>query len=232
MKGFLKAIFGLILIIFFIGVITFTIDNARIGTGKTPVASIKLFHHKDGGTKEYYGVGYKIIAYNKLNGYKKSHIGTYMLKYDDTLGEESELAALCKKSVEKMNEEKLKNTVEFNAKEIKNKDKFLLFIDAVAAKDPKRHELNFITKSKAGKDIKHTLIYENSEMFYTIDKRLDENASEIEKEALLTYEVEPLIKEKQSTDKKKTSFYIVNKLTEEDILLVEVLNEHLKLKGK
>lgn len=232
MKSFLRAIIGIVLIIFLIGIITFKIDNARISTGKTPIASIPLLHHKDGGTKEYYGIGYKIIGYNKLNGYKKYHIGSYNLQYDDTLGEESELADISKRNIEKMNEEKLKDTVEFKAKEIKNKDKFLSFIDDVAAKDVARHELNFITYTVEGKEIKHVLVYENNVMFYTIDKRLDEFAGELEKEAPLTYEVEPLIKVKQSEYKKKMSYYVVNKLTDEDILLVEVLSEHLKLKGE
>ena len=232
MKSFLKAIIGIILIIFFIGLITFTVDNARIGTGKTPVASILVHHHKDGGTKEYYGIGYKIIAYNKLNGYKKSHIGTYNLQYDSTLGEESELADISKQSIEKMNGEKLKDTVEFTSKEIKNKDKFLSFLDSVAEKDVKRHELNFITTTIEGDDIKHTLVYENNAMFYTVDRRSDKFAGEQERKAPLTYEVEALIKQKQSEDKKKNAFYVVNKLTEEDILLVEVLSEHLKLKGE
>lgn len=232
MKGFLKAIFGLILIIFFIGVITFLIDNARISIGKPPIASVKIFHHKDGGTKEYYGIGYKIIEYNKLNGYKKSHIGTYMLKYDSTLGEESELAILCKKSVEKMNEEKIKNTVEFNKKEIKNRDKFFNFIDMLKEKDLKRQELNFIVTTSKGDKTIHTLLYENEEMFYTVDKRKDRTASDVEKEAVLTYEVEPLIKIKDIENKKKTSFYVIHKLNAEEILLVEVPQEHLKIKEK
>lgn len=227
-KTFLKAIIGLVFMVIFLGLITFTIDNSRISTGKSPIVSILISTQNDGGTKKYYGIGYKIIAYNKLNGYNKSHIGTYNLQYDETLGEESELAKLCKESVNKMNKSKLKNTVEFNKKEIKNKDKFLLFIDAVTAKDIKRHELNFITKTKKGKEIKHTLIYENNEMFYTIDKRLDENANELEKEALLTYEVEPLIKEKQSEDKKRISFYVIKKSNAEDELLVEVPITQLK----
>ncbi len=231
-KGFLKTIIGLVFIVIFIGLITFTIDNSRISTGKDPIASIKMFHHKDGGTKEYYGIGYKIIAYNKLNGYKKSHIGTYRLKYDETLGEESELADLCKKAVEKMNENKLKDTVEFTAKEIKNKDKFLIFIDKITGKDLDKHELNFITKTKKGNEVKHTLIYENNKMFYTVDRRLDEEAEDIEKEAMLTFELEPLIKEQASEDKKRVAFYVINKQNAEEIFLVEVPKTHLEESNK
>ncbi len=232
MKSFLKGIIGIILIIFFLGIITYTIDNARISTGKTPIVSIPLVELKDGGTKEYYGIGYKIIAYNKLNGYKKYHIGSYKLEYDDTLGEESELADISKQNIEKINEKKLKNIVEFKAKEIKNKNKFLSFLDAVSAKDTKKHELNFINYTEEGKEIRHSLVYENNVMFYTIDRRLDDFAEELERETPLTYEVEPLIKVIQSKDKKKMSYYVINKLTDEEVLLVEVLSEHLKLKGE
>ena len=49
-----------------------------------PIFMIKINHYKDGGTKEYYGLGYKLIDYHLLNGYDKKHLGTWFMKYDST----------------------------------------------------------------------------------------------------------------------------------------------------
>lgn len=228
MKNFLKTVIGIILIFFFLGLITFLFDNTRAAANKRPLFVLKLEDLKDGGTKVYYGIGYKIIAYNKLNGYNKSHIGTYWLKYDDKLGEESELAKLSKENIEKMNQKKLKKVVEFTKKKIVNPDQFFIFLDMVEQKSERRHELNFITITKEGDKINHSLIYENQKMFYTIDRRKDKFATELEKESPITYEVEPLIKTKLTQDKKSTEFYVLNKLNGDEILLVIVPQSQLK----
>ena len=38
---------------------------------KTPVFAINTKIYKDGGSKEYTGLGYKVIKYNQLQGLKK-----------------------------------------------------------------------------------------------------------------------------------------------------------------
>ena len=47
-----------------------------------PFFVIPLKTHNDGGTKEYYGLGYKVIKYNQTRGRKDTVIGTWGLKYN------------------------------------------------------------------------------------------------------------------------------------------------------
>lgn len=58
---------------------------------KGPYFAIPTVHYKDGGTKEYMGLGYKVIKYNALQGRKGTVIGSWSLKYDN---EPLELTAL------------------------------------------------------------------------------------------------------------------------------------------
>lgn len=222
MKSFFRITFGIIVIVIFVAIITFIIDRIRATDGKKPIAAILVFQEKDGGTKQYYGLGYKVIAYNKLNGYNKIHIGTYFLKYDDKLGQDNELAECCRNNVLSMNKAKDKDIVVFTLKDIKNKDKFFTFVDAVDRKDPKRFDLKFITYTKEGDEIKQGLVYENESLFYTIDNSNDRFADEEKRNDLITYELEPLIKIKQTKDKKRTIFYSNHKMNNEEIILVQV----------
>lgn len=49
---------------------------------KGPFFAIKVATYKDGGTKVYYGLGYKVIKYNELEGRKDTVIGSWLMKYD------------------------------------------------------------------------------------------------------------------------------------------------------
>ena len=54
-------------------------------TSKTdagPFLAIKVKTHNDGGTKEYYGLGYKVIKYRVRNGRNTTVVGSWTLKYD------------------------------------------------------------------------------------------------------------------------------------------------------
>ncbi len=81
-----KRVIGVLILIILIGIIFFTIDNQRAINGESPMFCIQYSTQKDGGTKEYIGLGYKVIEYHKLNGYKKIQVGNIFLKYDSTLG--------------------------------------------------------------------------------------------------------------------------------------------------
>ena len=87
MKKSLKVI-GIVLgVIVILGIVFFVVDYNRVQKQEKPIFCIQnpAGIINDGGTVEYFGLGYKVIAYNKLNGYNKIHIGTYFLEYDDKL---------------------------------------------------------------------------------------------------------------------------------------------------
>ena len=81
MKKSLKVI-GIVLgVIVILGIVFFVVDYNRVQKQEKPIFCIQnpAGIINDGGTVEYFGLGYKVIAYNKLNGYNKIHIGTYFL---------------------------------------------------------------------------------------------------------------------------------------------------------
>ena len=49
---------------------------------KGPYFAINTATYKDGGTKVYHGIGYKVIKYNQLQGRRDMEIGTWSLKYN------------------------------------------------------------------------------------------------------------------------------------------------------
>lgn len=49
-----------------------------------PFFAIKTHTYKDGGTKVYHGIGYKVIKYNQTEGRKDKAIGSWNLKYNVT----------------------------------------------------------------------------------------------------------------------------------------------------
>ena len=89
MKSIWKKIFLLFLAIVIIAIVFFSVDLYRAKNGKSPIFCINYGTLKDGGSKEYIGLGYKVIVYHKLNGYKNMHIGTLFMKYDSNLGGDS-----------------------------------------------------------------------------------------------------------------------------------------------
>lgn len=88
MKKRLLVLFGIIITAILILSITFfMIDIKRVNNGELPIFAKKVATVNDGGTTEYMGIGYKVIDYNKLNGYNKIHVGSCFMKYDSSLGE-------------------------------------------------------------------------------------------------------------------------------------------------
>ena len=85
MKKKLLIILGFILVILIVaGFVTSYIDSARVRNSVEPKFTIKIVS-EDGKKVTYWGLGYKVIAYKKLNGYDKIHVGTYFLKYNENL---------------------------------------------------------------------------------------------------------------------------------------------------
>lgn len=53
-------------------------------TNAGPFLAVKVKTHNDGGTKEYYGLGYKVIKYKVKDGRNTTVVGSWTLKYDPT----------------------------------------------------------------------------------------------------------------------------------------------------
>lgn len=81
-----KLIFRIINVLFaiiFISMIMIATDVicvARYNRG--PFFAIPLHTYNDGGSKAYYGIGYKVIKYHQTQGRRDKEIGTWFLKYN------------------------------------------------------------------------------------------------------------------------------------------------------
>lgn len=90
MKKKLLIILGIVIVVILLLLVTFfLIDSKRANEGEKPIFAKRVAIASDGGTTEYIGLGYKVIVYNKLNGYNKVHIGSWNMQYDENLGEET-----------------------------------------------------------------------------------------------------------------------------------------------
>lgn len=84
MKRKSKKVILVILLIWLTFVITdFTLSKFNL----RPIFAIPLYKLKDGGTVEYYGLGYKVIKYNKLDignekGRSDPAFGLWTLEYE------------------------------------------------------------------------------------------------------------------------------------------------------
>lgn len=86
-KKIISVILSVIAAVCILGGIFYSVDKKRISSNEEPIFAVRVFTLKDGGTKEYYGLGYKIIKYNKMGENGKIEkdnweIGSFMLKYE------------------------------------------------------------------------------------------------------------------------------------------------------
>ena len=77
----INIIFSIIVIILLLSILdVYLVVNHNVG----PFLAIPTSPYKDGGTREYYGLGYKVIKYHQLQGRRDTVVGSWSLKYDDT----------------------------------------------------------------------------------------------------------------------------------------------------
>lgn len=82
----ISIILGIILLIVVIlGVIFFSIDYNKIKNNERPIFCIKnpAGNIADGGTVEFFGLGYKVIDFHTLGGYDEFKIGTWFMDYSN-----------------------------------------------------------------------------------------------------------------------------------------------------
>ena len=122
-------------------VITDVILVSKFNIG--PFFAIPVKTYDDGGTKEYYGLGYKVIKYNQLQGRRDMEIGSYKLKYN----------------VEPIEISALDLSIEFNENETKTLNKY----------NKKFMRIDGILKEYNTKDNKITIGYIDEDGKYSID---------------------------------------------------------------
>ena len=85
MKRGLKIIGCVLGIVIILGLIFFVVDYTRVKNGKNPIFCIRNLAgiYMDGGTIEYFGLGYKVIDFHTLAGFDDIKIGTWLMDYND-----------------------------------------------------------------------------------------------------------------------------------------------------
>ena len=79
----IKKISTIIMIVILVIGILVTTDILLISkAGVGPFLAIRTKVYDDGGTKEYYGLGYKVIKYNQKVGRRDTVIGSWSIKYN------------------------------------------------------------------------------------------------------------------------------------------------------
>ncbi len=85
MKKWLKVIGVILGILVLLGIIFFAIDYNRVKNQEKPIFCIQnpAGIIADGGTIEYFGLGYKVIDFHTLAGYDDIKIGNWFMDYND-----------------------------------------------------------------------------------------------------------------------------------------------------
>ena len=79
----IKLMLNIIFIVIVVLILMITTDIVCVEKyNKGPYFAINTKTYKDGGTKEYYGLGYKVIKYNQIEGRRGMYLGLWNLKYD------------------------------------------------------------------------------------------------------------------------------------------------------
>lgn len=124
MKKILKVVVGILGIIVVLGIVFFTVDYNRVKNQKRPIFCIQspAGGIMDGGTIEYFGLGYKVIDFHTIAGFDDIKIGTWFMDYNDF---EEEI-----KAYEKKFEENL-STNEENNSDLEN---VIMKVDSITIK--------------------------------------------------------------------------------------------------
>ena len=89
MKKGIKIFLIILGVIIILGLIFFAVDYSRVQKQEKPIFCINYSTLRDGGTKAYIGLGYKVIDFNMLNGYNEMKIGSWFMQYEDLESEYS-----------------------------------------------------------------------------------------------------------------------------------------------
>lgn len=89
-----KLLIIILLLTAIIWALFFITDYNRAQNNKRPIFAIETSFYSDGGTREYIGLGYKVIAYavidEGITDEIKCKIGTWFLSYDENFTRKEE----------------------------------------------------------------------------------------------------------------------------------------------
>ena len=83
MRKGIKAALIILEVIIILWLVFFMVYYNRVKNGEKPIFCINTATANDGGTKEYLGLGYKVIDFHRLDGYEEVKIGTWSMEYED-----------------------------------------------------------------------------------------------------------------------------------------------------
>ena len=132
MKKSLKVI-GIVLgVIVILGIVFFVVDYNRVQKQEKPIFCIQNLAGiiNDGGTVEYFGLGYKVIDFHTIAGFDDIKIGTWFMDYNDF---NEEMKVYEEKYEEELNKNKEYVINLFELKEISS-----ITIDTLAQYDNKK----------------------------------------------------------------------------------------------
>ena len=179
----MNIFFSILLVLLLLSIVDiYLVAKHNIG----PFLAIPTNTYKDGGTKEYYGFGYKVIKYHQLQGRRDMEVGTWGLKYSSeaTTIQDIDLAIALTDNTS--------DTYDQYYKE------FVRIISTLKSVDTKKHT---ITLGYTDEDGKYSL-----DIICKINKDQD-NLEGLEKEKETTI-IGTLTKFKEKTDKKNNRIYI------------------------
>ena len=104
----------IVIILAILGTIFGCIDVNRLKKGQNPIFCINTQIMRDGGTKVYVGLGYKIIDFNTETGYDEIKVGLWGIRYEDYIDEIKEY----QENLKKQEESKEENQNEKNSQNI------------------------------------------------------------------------------------------------------------------
>ena len=80
-----KKVINIAFTVIIINIAMIVTDYVRVNSFEyTPLFAIKTLELKDGGTKEYTGLGYKVIDYNEIQGRRDIEIGLWNMERNST----------------------------------------------------------------------------------------------------------------------------------------------------
>ena len=138
-KG-LQIFFNIILLLVMVVIIMVIVDIVAVRRYNAgPYFALPIHTYEDGGSIEYYGIGYKVIEYNQVQGRRDKEIGLWSMKYstDPTTIQDIDL------SIEMTGNEKA--TYE------KYYKKFVRVISTLKKVDTKKHQITIGYTDEDGK---------------------------------------------------------------------------------